>query len=283
MKKIAVLLFIINFFTSSIAMAASVGGPALDIPEESLFLKKKAVEMALDRYEYAINIKASLDVEILVNRELTSSPADVTNAEMEGHSFMFKFSNNFNNIIEPYIKLGSSTLEVKWDQHGRNIKIETGTGFVWGAGVKTKIWEFENSGIDLTLDAQYINTDLDFDKAKVGGSVATTRAEDFKMDEWQISLLASKKLILPIGKSDYYIVPYTGLTWSSLDLDASFWNDTNYFRYLFHSTYNASSESEFGLLVGCDIMPFYLSYYLLNFELRLIDETAFTLGGTIKF
>ena len=121
-----------------------------------------------------------------------------------------------------------------------------------------------------------------FDKAKIGGSTSTAAAKDenFIMDEWQITLLGSKKLIIPMGKNDYYVVPYGGLTYSMLNADIYFTQNTT---GLLYSTYDASDKNEFGLIAGFDIMPFYLSHYLLNFELRLINEYAFSLGGTIKF
>ena len=280
MKKIITILFILSFAMPS--LAATVGGPEISIPEGSLFLKKEAVNKALDRHEYNMNIKTSLDVEVITKRELASAPADVSSAELEGHNVMLKFSNNFYDVVEPYIKIGSSNLEVTWDQHSNNVKVETDPGFVWALGVKAKMWEFKNCGVKLTLDAQYMNIDLDVDKAKVGGSttIAAAKDETFGINDLQVSLLASKKYIIPMGINDCYMVPYAGITFSSLDVDVSFTQSASGILY---STYNASDENPFGIVLGCDIMPFFLSYYLLNFELRLINETAFSLGGTIKF
>ena len=281
MKKIIIALFITVLFIPSLAMAAAVGGPELSIPEDSMFLKEKAISETLDRHEYMSNIKTGLDIEIVSKRELASAPADVSSAEMEGHNFMLKFSNNFHDVIEPYIKIGTSTMEVDWVQYGNDVKVESETGFSWGAGVKAKLWDFQDWGVKLTLDAQYRHTNLDFDKAKVGGSTSTAaaRSENFEINEWQVSLLGSKKLIIPMGKNDYYVVPYGGLTYSMLNADICFTSTSN----RLYSIYDASDENEFGLVAGFDIMPFYLSHYLLNFELRLINEYAFSLGGTIKF
>ncbi len=278
MKILLLILFIFGLTTP--LFAVSVGGPDMTIPEASLYLKELEVKKTLDRLEYNMNIKASLDAEIIAERELTSSPADVSSAELDGHNFMVKFSSNFYNVVEPYVKVGTSNLTVKWDQYGRNVKVETDPGFVWGAGVKAKLWGQKDYGVKLTLDLQYRDIDLDFDKAKIGGSSASTRNENFRIKEWQTSLLVSKRFMVPIGTKDYFIVPYTGLSFSSLDANVYF---TNVASGSLYSTYNASDENVFGFVLGCDIMPFYLSYYLLNFEMRLINETAFTLGGTIKF
>lgn len=272
-----VVLFLLSLAVPSFAM--SVGGPDMTVPEQSKFLKGQAIKKALDRLEYNMNIKASVDADIILDRELSSSPADVADAELDGHNFMLKFSSSFHDVVEPYIKVGTSNLKVTWDQHNSSVKIETDPGFVWGAGVKAKLWGNEY-GTKLTLDLQYRNISLDFEKASIGSATAATNNENFNVKELQTSLLLSKKYITPIGASDFYVVPYTGLTYSSLDVDVYF---TNLGDGALYSTYNASDENIFGFVVGCDIMPFYLSYYLLNFELRLINETALTLGGTLKF
>ena len=277
MKRFVVILFILGLAMPSFAM--SVGGPDMTVPEQSKFLKDQAIKKALDRLEYNMNIEASVDADIIFKRELTSAPADTTEAELDGHNFMLKFSSSFHDVVEPYIKVGTSNLKVNWNQHNKSIEVETDPGFAWGAGVKAKLWG-NDYGTKLTLDLQYRNISLGFEKATISGSTASTSSENFNIKDWQTSLLLSKKYIAPIGANDFYVVPYTGLTYSALEADVNFTDATN---GLLYSTYDASDENIFGFVLGCDIMPFYLSHYLLNFELRLINETAFTLGGTLKF
>jgi len=171
MKRFVVILFILGLAMPSFAM--SVGGPDITVPEQSKFLKDQAIKKALDRLEYNMNIKASVDADIIFERELTSSPADVTNAELDGHNFMLKFSNSFYDVVEPYIKVGTSNLKVTWDQHNSSVKVETDPGFVWGAGVKAKLWG-DDYGTKLTLDLQYRNINLDFEKATIGSATAAT-------------------------------------------------------------------------------------------------------------
>jgi len=282
LKKIIAILFILNFAAPSFAV--TIGGPDLSVPEESMLLKEKAIKRTLDRLEYKADIRAGIDVEIITDRNLTSSPADDSNMELEGKSSMLRLSNNLHNVFEPYVKVGTSNFEVKWRQYGKDVEVETDYSFVWGAGIKATILEQKDYGIKLTLDTQYRNINLGFDDTRVDGSTAATQNETFEIKELQIGLLASKKFILPIGGSDFYIVPYTGATFSSLDVDVSFEDPVpGGPPYVLYSTYDATDENIFGIVLGCDIMPFSLSYYLLNFELRLINETAFSLGGTIKF
>jgi len=276
MKKIITILFLLIFALPSVALAAAVRSPEIGLPEESLFLKKEAVNSALDRFEDNINIKGSFDIEFLIKKELDTS-AEIGNAEMDGQNYMFTISNSFGGVIEPYIKLGTSNLEVNWNQNGKSVVVETGSGGVWGAGVKATLLD---RGIKLSLDAQYRETSLDIDIMKLAGSTANLTNDNFDIKEFQLSLIGSKKLILPVGLKDYFIVPYGGVTFSSVEADVSF-EDTS--TGLLYSLYNANGENAFGIVLGCDVMPSLLSWYLINFELRLLNETAFSLGGTIKF
>lgn len=277
MKKIITILFLLSF--AAPLLAATVGGPEIGIPEESFYLKDEAVNRTLDRYEYHKNIKGSFEIEVIGEKELTSA-AEVSNAKLEGQNYMFKVSQNFYNILEPYVKIGTSNLKVKWDQNSQSATVESNPSFMWGLGLKAKLYEFERYGVKLTFDTQYRSFDLGVDKAELSGSSAPPKGETFVITEWQTSLLASKKIVIPVRMRDYYLVPYAGLTLSWTDVKVDFTNSST--GQLF-STYDASDENVVGLVFGCDVMPSLLSWYLINVELRLINETAFTLGGTAKF
>ncbi|MFH1622163.1 MAG: hypothetical protein ABIA97_03485, partial [Candidatus Omnitrophota bacterium] len=101
--------FLVTCFILSIAMpclAATVGGPDISIPEGSLYLKQKAVNETLDRYEYNWNIKTGVDIEVITSRKLHTS-SEVTNAKIEGQNAVLKLSTNFSDAFEPYIKVGT--------------------------------------------------------------------------------------------------------------------------------------------------------------------------------
>jgi len=284
MRKYAAIAMILLLFFAGVSFAMTVGGPAdMSVPEASFFSKSRAVEYALDDYESAVKMKAGFDVELITKKELKTA-ADDTKAKIEGQNVNFKFSMNYSNVIElePYVKIGTSNLKVKWQQHGDSVQVDTKPGLVLGGGVKAKLWDFASTGIRLTLDGQYKDTQLDFDTAKINGSTAQASAinETFDMKEWQISLLASKKFIFPMGMQDCYTVPYFGLTYADSDVNVYFTQSTTDGLY---STYNASNDNVIGVVMGIDIIPSLLDWYLFSFELRLLNETAFTLSGTMKF
>ncbi len=281
-KNIAVIIVLSLLFFASPSFAMTVGGPAeMSVPEASLFSKSQAVDETLDNYESSVAVKSGFDVEIVAKKELKTA-SDDTKAKIEGQNSDLKFSINYSNVLEPYIKIGTSNIRVKWVQHDSNIIVEAKPGLVLGGGIKAKLWEFAATGIKLTLDGQYKDTQLDFDKAKIGGStsLASASAETFDIREWQITLLASKKFIFPMGVQDCYTVPYMGLTYSDSDVNVKFTQSTTGQLY---STYNASDKNPIGFVIGCDIIPSLSSWYLVSLELRLINETAFTLSGTMKF
>ncbi|MDO8602819.1 MAG: hypothetical protein Q7O04_03100 [Candidatus Omnitrophota bacterium] len=283
MRKNIIIAIILSLFFTGTSFALTVGGPAdMSVPEASLFSKSKAVNDILDSYESGVDMKAGFNVEFISKKKLRAASPDDTNVRIEGQNVDLKISANYMRAIEPYVKIGTSNLKVKWEQHSQNIIVEPQPGFVLGGGLKAKLWEFASTGIRLTVDGQYKDTQLDFDKAKIDGSTATASAinETFNIKEWQISLIASKKIIFPMGMQDCYAVPYMGVTYSDSDVNVHFTQSTS---GLLYSTYNASDKNTAGLVFGCDIIPSLLSWYLFSVELRLVNETAFTLSGTMKF
>ncbi len=269
-KNILIITIISSLFFAGTSFALTVGGQAdMSMPEASFSSKEKAVEDTLNFFASDVKIKAGFDTEFIFKKELKTAKDD-TKAKIEGQNVNLKFSMDYSDTVEPYIKIGTSNLSVKWTQHGNNIAVDAKPGFVLGGGLKAKLWESPATGIKLTLDGQYKDTQLDFDKAKINGSSSTASAgaETFEIREWQISLLATKKFIFPMGAHDCYTVPYVGLTYSDSDVNVQFTQDST---GLLYSTYYANNKNPIGVVLGCDIMPSLSSWYLFSFELRLLN------------
>jgi len=279
-KNFAIVVFLSLLFTG-VSYAATVGGQAdMSIPEESFFSKTKAVKHTLDYYESEMQMKVGFDTECILEKKFHTSQ-NITDARIEGGQNMnLKFSMNYSNVLEPYVKIGTSDLRVKWKQYGSNIVADTEPGLVLGGGLKAKLLEFPYAGIKLTLDGQYKDINLDYDKVKIDGTDSTDSVinEGFNIHEWQVSLIASKKFIF--GMQNSYMVPYAGVTYSNSDADIDFTHSGTGAVYAID---DASNEDKIGIVLGCDIAPSLLSWYLLSLELRFINETAFTLSGTMKF
>ncbi|MFH1782516.1 MAG: hypothetical protein ABH848_02755 [Candidatus Omnitrophota bacterium] len=279
MKKIIFVLIILGLASSSYAM--SVGGPDMSVPEKSLYTKEKAVDAELDKYEFNMNVRTGVEAELIFDRDLDSAEADTTSAKLKGQNYMIKFSNNFYDVIEPYIKIGTSNLKAEWDQFGRSVEIEADPGFMWAMGARAILADIEDYNVKVSLDVQFRSMDTEIDTAELdGASQSSIIGEEFKIDEWQISLMASKKYVVPFSYHDYYAIPYGGITYSLTDIDVSFTDPSN---NLLYSLFNADDDREFGLVLGVDVMPSLASWYLFNIEMKFLNEFALTLGSTIKF
>ena len=299
MKKSFILLlyviWVIFIMTGEMAFAATVGNPIdIDIPSRSILLRQQIIDETLDEYEESVVVKTGVDFEVVFNKDL-KAPAEVRlgklNApEMEGQWNMAKLGITLFNRVEPYVKLGTSRLEVKWSQGNGSvtdavdvIEVETDYGFAWGWGIKGVLFELDDLGLRLTGDAQYRAADLDVDDiSRAGSGISTSNAgAEFDVEEWQFSIALSKKFQLPLRWQDIYIVPYTGLTLSDSVVDVSF-RDTGPPSELL-SLFDAGNDSKLGMFLGLDILTDLKSAFLFNIEARFLNEYALSLGATTKF
>jgi len=283
-KKWYLFLFLILTILTprGLAFAATVGNPLdLDLPPRSAVLREDAVNRALDDSEQMFKIKAAVDLEFLFSKDLDTA-SEVDGAEIKGQYLMVKLGVDIFNRFEPYVKIGLSDLEAKWRQNDQSdIEMDADMALAWGVGLKGIIYEFENLGLRITADAQYRITEPDVGDISLDGRPITDSGPDFKIKEWQAALVLSKKLELPLKWQSMYLVTYTGFTVSDSTADLEFVDTQN--PGADYSVFDASNDKIYGFLFGCDIMPSLTSSFIYNFELRLIDEVALSLGGAVKF
>ncbi|MFC1620976.1 hypothetical protein ACFL2G_01600 [Candidatus Omnitrophota bacterium] len=287
MKKLCILysLLITAIFAgnSGVIFAATVGNSMdLDLPKTSAVLRQQVIDQTLNECEQKVKIKSALDLEFLFDKDLESS-AEIGKAELKGQWYMAKLAVTVFDKVEPYVKIGTSNLEVKWKlNEGENIEVDADQGLAWGFGLKGVIWDFDEWGVRLTGDTQYRVTEpSDIESIMFRGDSISDPGADFKVEEWQLSLALSKKFELPLKMQSFYIVPYTGLTICDSLVDVKF-RDPGYLAEQY-SIYDANNKSNVGFFLGCDIMPTLTSSFIYSMELRLIDETSLTLGGAMKF
>lgn len=253
----------------------------IDLPPQSALLRQQAVNETLDEYEQAIKVKGAFDIELMFEKELNTT-SEVTGAEIKGQWYMAKLGIDIFNRVEPYIKIGLSDLEAKWRQNNSDdIKVEADKSFAWGGGLKGIILELENMGLRLTGDVQYRITDPDAGDIMRAGTPISDTGADFRIEEWQAALVLSKKFELPLKRQSIYIVPYTGFTVSDSTADIKFTDPAN--PAADYTLFKGNNDSLYGFLIGCDIMPKLNSSFIYSIELRLLSETALTLGGAMKF
>ncbi|MFA5389176.1 MAG: hypothetical protein WC312_05410 [Candidatus Omnitrophota bacterium] len=274
------LIFTIGYI-SKFSYAATVGNSLdLDVPGRSAFLRQEVIEGTLDEYEQVVKIKASFDAEFVFDKDLNTTK-ELQGAELKGQWYTGKLGLTLFNRVEPYVKIGTSNLETKWKHGSQEIEVDADYGFAWGGGVKANIWEFENLGIRLTGDAQYRTTEPDTEEITVNGTSVIDQGATFNVDEWQAGLFASKKFEIPLKLQSIYAVPYTGVVYSDSNVDVSF-KDPDAPGTDF-SLFDANNKKVYGFVLGCDIIPSLSSSFIYSLELRLVDEIALSLGGTVKF
>jgi len=175
-----------------------------------------------------------------------NAPRELGNPEMEGSWYMFKIAATLFGKVEPYVKLGTSDLEVKWSQGNDTIEVDADSGFAWGGGIKGVIFESAGWGIRLTGDAQYRHTNPDVKDISIDSTAVTDTGADFEVDEWQVALVLSKKFELPLKWQSIYLVPYTGVTFSDSTVDVKFTNSANPTGD--YSLFDANNDSMTGFL-----------------------------------
>ena len=258
--------------------AATVGNPLdLDVPPRSAILRQDVVENTLDEYEQAFKIKASFDAEFLFDKDLHVNP-DLSAAEMEGQWYMVKLGMTILNRVEPYVKVGTSNLEVKWRHGAQDMTVEA-DGFAWGGGLKANILELW--GVRLTIDGQYRTTEPDVNTITVNSTIINDKGPVFKIDEWQAGLFLSKKFEIPLKFQSIFLVPYAGAVYSDSNVDVSFKDPNN--TGADYTLFDANNKTLYGIVLGCDIVPSLSSAFIHSIELRLADEIALSLGSTMKF
>ena len=259
--------------------AATVGNPLdLDVPTRSAILRQDVVEGTLDEYEQAFKIKASIDAELLFDKDLHVNP-DLNSAEMEGQWYMLKLGMTILNRVEPYVKVGTSNLEARWRHGSQDIEVDADYGFAWGGGLKANILELW--GVRLTIDGQYRTTEPDVNAITVNDTNITDKGPVFKIDEWQAGLFLSKKFEIPLKFQSIFLVPYAGIVYSDSNVDVSFKDPNN--TGADYTLFEANNQNLCGAVIGCDIVPSLSDAFVYSIELRLADEIALSLGSTMKF
>ena len=279
---ISFLLLVAIFMISTTSHAATVGNPLdLDVPTMSSILRQQVIDDTLDEYEEAFKLKVSFDAEFVLEKDL-KAPVEIEGAELEGQWYMAKIGATIFNKIEPYIKLGTSNLEVKWKQNdAHNLEVESDSGFTWGGGAKLVLWDFDAWGIRLTADSQYRIADHDVEEMTREGATVSDSGAIFKIEEWQASLALSKKFEVPLRWQSIYVVPYTGVSMSDSTVDVSF--KESGFAVSEFSLFDASNDDVGGFFMGFDIMSSLRSSFIYSIEARFLNEIALTFGGTLKF
>ncbi len=208
--KVVIAIFILLFICSNVYAAPAGNTSDSKIPYGDGILKLKNTIGA---------VKVSIDAESIIERELENS-GQVTDAELEGEWYLLRVGYPlFEDVLEPYVKIGVSHLETSWKQNGAFTLIKGDNSLAWGVGAKFLAYELPKDRVKFTIDGQYRFTEPDIDDVSVDVPTRTVSASEYSIGEWQIAGIVSMEIPLGqkgrYGKSDIYsLVPYVGIGYS---------------------------------------------------------------------
>ena len=266
--KISFLLLIIGALILSaprIVFAAPVGNP-MDVPTPR---GKGIVEIE------QLNLKVSFDTDLIFEKDIDASESNVRDAKVEGQWYLAKISVALIDRFEPYVLLGASDIEGEYVgvSSGSKYDIEGDTNFAWGVGSKILIWETEDLGFAVSGAGEYRRTDPGIKEQLVDGVSQDATDRVFEIEEWQFALAVSKEF--KIGQ-DIALIPYVGAKYSDSEIKL---------KYKTGGTLNdlggGENADNVGVFVGVDLSV--LESLSINVEGRFIDETAMSIGATVKF
>ncbi len=176
---------------------------------------------------------------------------------------------DFFDRVDVYGSLGAMRIEaLQRPMEGFKNEYETGCRFTWGIGGTALVYQFGN-GTAIGIDGKYQRATPNLDWIGVNGfAFGELSGAQIQYSEWQIGL----GLSYPIDM----FVPYISLKYSNAKADFSSIPP----GLLPATNFDAKSRYNFGLALGTTITS--RRFFSLNVEVRVIDEEAISIAGTIK-
>lgn len=223
---------------------------------------------------------------VITSTAFPASGDSIHDMKMESNRVLVKGTLGFHQDIDLDLFLKAGIADVKWKaKHAfatapeQNLEFDGEADFAWGGGAKFGFYQFAN-GLKIMGDVQYLTYRVSGNYTINGIDRATFETPasydtKTKVEEWQAALYV-QQFFGPIG-------PYLGAKYSDLSLE----NEVNVSRrtgvpYSYEERTQADAKKNVGVFLGADfnILPNHLS---VNAEVRLVDETAGTIGVNYKF
>lgn len=261
MKRLLALFF---FFTLPL-WAAPVGNPsAPQWIEKGFFIPEDWWGSARIGYEGDFVSNAKLE-------QYSEGYGRVDTYEQETNSGTVTF--NIENRVDLFAILGSSRANGDWRfvdplQNVYRIELETNYDFLWGIGVRGILYEDE--GICLDMGGRFEQCSCEPSWLTSNGVPQAVSHSMLFWREWQIDLDLSYEIDI--------FAPYIGVKYSNVRVELNGFDESisakgnsNHFK----------NRVPLGIFIGCGLSS--SKYFMLNVEGRLIDETAVTVSGDIRF
>ena len=266
MKKFIAIIICLGFVLS---VTAAYAAPVGNIATPSVL--KKGIIYQDEQAQFAV--VAGGEVDLTWDQNLKRQDTDT-----EYYFYGGKIGVLIMNRFMPYAILGGA--EAKKQQFkidSRKIKFETDYDFVWGVGgtamlYETKLEGMGNGQLRIGVDGRYRQSHLKVDKVVRDGvsynaSDAAVTQSKYELEQWQVALAVSYQI--------EQIIPYVGVKYSDATGEAITTISGTKYKNDFENDDNV------GIFVGGDILI--NDSFTANIEGRFIDETALSLGATLRF
>lgn len=185
----------------------------------------------------------------------------------------------FFDLLTIYGIVGRASCKNYYTDEGMTAQAKSEPATAWGVGCRATIYELpvkleqvKDCVVRFGVDGRYRSADFDIDRVAINGQwyylPDTGMAEvKLKINDWQ----AAGAVSVQVGP----FIPYCGLKYSDFNADVRV--------TVLGVTYDDDSiqpANNLGFFVGADIVM--LEYLSLNIEGRFNDETALTLGCTLR-
>lgn len=213
---------------------------------------------------------------------INSRKIDVDSGEYEATIYNARIGISLQDRFNVYVDLGqASDMEFEFSDKGDLIQCVYEDEFLWGIGVNALIYRWDN-GLEVGAGANYRIADMNLDEMTVAGTrykrsdASVTALTDGEMEEMQIALETA-------WRTDYF-VPYIGIKYSDIEVDAKFTADGQE-----RVASGADASTNFGVFAGLTILPKIAAFgdkdnrIAINIEGRFIDEEAVSVGATYTF
>lgn len=248
------------------AFALYNGNPALPaMPESGLFISE----------DFWFGVKTGYEVDYVFYRQLHLKGKGLHGLRKRGKDFT-SLSNfgvltfNFNDRVEIFTTLG--TMSAHFSQRpleDKTVSYHTDSNFAWGVGGRALLAYWGE--LQATVNAAYVQSDLNLSSLKVNGHSYSTRDAEANFIEWQVGAGISYRV-------DWFI-PYFGVDFSDF---RSRFEHLRSISFIFPKKHVTFKESHpIGLFLGFGVSAD--KGFALNIEGRIINEYAVSASADIKY
>ncbi len=254
------------FLFPASAFALYNGNPALPMmPESGFFISK----------DFCFGVKTGYEFDRVFYRELHLKGKGLRGLRKKGKDFtsLCNFgilTFNFIDRVEIFTTLGTMSAHFSQEPlEGKTVSYHTDSDFTWGVGGRALLAYWGE--LQATVNAAYVQSDLNLSSLKVNGHSYPTRKAEVDFIEWQIGAGISYRV-------DWFI-PYFGVDFSDF---RSRFEHLRSIAFIFPKKHVTFKESHpIGLFLGFGVAAD--KGFALNIEGRMINEYAVSASADIKY